>query len=119
MGAGFQVLGESAENQGEPGFSFPQLGLFRTATGQQPRRAVVWLRKRFYAGALGKRQHRDGQDDRQQRSHSSPPPHCPRQGYLSPQPVDAGGAAGIPGSLLGFNGSDTPVGVGVHVRSVR
>ena len=57
--------------------------------------------------------------DRQQRSRSSPPPHRQRQGNLPPQPVETGGAAGIPGLLLGLNGSAAPVGVGVHVRSAR
>ena len=117
--AGFQVLGESAGNQGEAGFSFPQLGRFCAPTGQQPRCAVGWLRKRFYAGVLGKHQHRDRQNNRQQRSHSSQPPHGPRQGYLAPQPLETSGAAGIPGLLLGLNGADAPVGVCVHVRSAR
>ena len=116
---GFQVIGESAGNQGEAGFSFPQPGRFCAPTGQQPRCAVGWLRKRFYAGVLGKHQHRDRQNNRQQRSHSSQPPHGPRQGYLATQPVETSGAASVPGLLLGLNGADAPVGVCVHVRSAR
>ena len=117
--SGFQVLGESQENQGEAWFSFPQLGRFCAPTGQQPRCAVGWLRKRFYAGVLGKHQHRDRQNNRQQRSRSSQPPHRPCQGDLAPQPVETSGAASVTGLLLGLNGADAPVGVGVHVRSAR
>ena len=49
---GFQVLGESAGNQGEAGFSFPQLGRFCALASLQPRCVVVGLRKRFYANGF-------------------------------------------------------------------
>jgi len=61
-----------------------------------------------------KRQH-DARSNRHQRSHSSQPPHGPRQGYLAPQPLETSGAAGIPGLLLGFNGAYAPGGVVVHL----
>lgn len=75
------------------------------------------LKETRKTSGLIQHQHRYGQNNRQQRSHSSPPPHCPRQGYLSPQPVDAGGAASITGLLLGLNGAYAPVCVFIHAGS--
>jgi len=50
--AGFQVLRESAGDQGRPWFSFPQPCRICPATGQQPRRTPAELRKRFYANGI-------------------------------------------------------------------
>lgn len=117
--AGFQVLRESQENQGEAWFSFPQPGRFCTTTSQQPRCAVGWLRKRFYVGMLGKHQQHAGGSNRQQRSHSGPPPHRPCQGDLSAQAIETSGAASVTRLLLDFYSAKPPVGVGVHISLSR